>query len=219
MAEPFAVTDCALISIATGEKAQNLRELRDRLLRVDQPAVMYYHFWDVLLRPQFADPEYQNDFAAWVYHELHDRRLAERLSIINPKDFRWMDDLRQKLVDVIEERMDEVDFIPQADVEHPFFFMRSQIVVFDTGIRIDSPAKLAELIPQMSSSSIFYHFIDSRRRTASGKNDFTEWLWDFEEKYADLADAVDAIDPYFSSLTEVRSQLSAVFANFMKEGE
>jgi len=31
MREPFIVKDCTLISIATGEEAQNLRELSDRL--------------------------------------------------------------------------------------------------------------------------------------------------------------------------------------------
>jgi hypothetical protein len=30
MGEPFVVTDCTLISIATGEQAPNLRELSDR---------------------------------------------------------------------------------------------------------------------------------------------------------------------------------------------
>jgi len=30
MIDPFAVKDCALIAIATGERAHNLRELRDR---------------------------------------------------------------------------------------------------------------------------------------------------------------------------------------------
>jgi hypothetical protein len=55
MVEPFAITDCAIISISTGEKAHNLRELRGRLLRLDDPGIMYYHFWDVLLRPRFID--------------------------------------------------------------------------------------------------------------------------------------------------------------------
>ncbi|MDX9786300.1 MAG: DUF5752 family protein [Desulfobacterales bacterium] len=77
MANPFMVTDCALIVIATGEKAYNLRDLLDRLQRMTNPAMMYFHFWDGLLRTDFVDPEYQNDLASWVYHGLHDRRLAD----------------------------------------------------------------------------------------------------------------------------------------------
>jgi len=62
MIDPFAVKDCALIAIATGERAHNLRELRDRL-ETTRPGCIYHHFWGGLLRPSFDDPEYQNDFA------------------------------------------------------------------------------------------------------------------------------------------------------------
>ena len=44
MSDPFAVTDCALIAIATGEKAQNIREMQHRLMRTYDEGVMYYHF-------------------------------------------------------------------------------------------------------------------------------------------------------------------------------
>jgi hypothetical protein len=68
--KPFAIKDCDLIAIATGMRAQNLRELRDRLTVV-HPGCIYYHFWGGLLRPKFTDPEYNNDFAAWVFYGLH----------------------------------------------------------------------------------------------------------------------------------------------------
>lgn len=217
MADPFAVKDCALITIAMGERAHNLRELRDRLMTTER-GIMYYHFWDAMLRPRFVDPEYQNDFAAWAHHELHDRRLAEKLAIINPTDYEFMDDLRQKMIDVIEERMDEEDFVPVAEVAHPFFFIRSQIVIFDTNIRVATPEELAEFIPRISASSIFYHFIDACRRTASGENDFTEWLWSFGAECGPLAEEISSIDPYFSSLSELRDQLSIVFAKHLGKG-
>ena len=213
----FAVKDCALITIATGERVHNLRELRDHLMTTER-GIMYYHFWDAILRPRFVDPEYQNDFAAWAYHELHDRRLAEKLAIINPTDYEFMDDLRQKLIDVIEERMDEEDFVPVAEVTHPFFFIRSQIIVFDTNIRVATPEKLSEFISRISVSSIFYHFIDSRRRTSSGKDDFSEWLWSFGPECAPLAKEIASIDPYFNSLLELRDQLSLVFAKHLGKG-
>ena len=37
-AEPFTIKDCALIQIAAGERAQNLRELRDRLEEMSRKA-------------------------------------------------------------------------------------------------------------------------------------------------------------------------------------
>jgi hypothetical protein len=216
--EPFVLTDCALISIATGETAHNLRELKDRLARMSEAAVTYYHFWAGLLRPTFVDPEYQNDFAAWAYHDLHDRRLAERLAILNPSDFIEIDDLRGKLIDVIEERMDEPDYDTHVEAESAFFFMRFQIVIFDTRQRIQSPEQLCEIIPTFSLGSLFYHFIDSRRRTQSKRNDFSEWMEGLgEPRYHELAERIAAIDPYFNSLSELRHQLHGILQAALQE--
>ena len=75
VSEPFAIKDCALVSIATGRRAQNLRELRDNIVTI-HPGSIYYHFWGVLLRPSFDDPEYNNDFAVWVRHALNDEKAC-----------------------------------------------------------------------------------------------------------------------------------------------
>jgi hypothetical protein len=168
---------------------------------------MYFHFWDGLLRPNFIDPEYQNDFASWCFRRLHDRRLAERLSVLNPGNYRTMNDLRYKLIELIEDRMDEDDFDPRIDAEDPFFFMRSQIVVFYTQNRINKPEELHAGISGMSPGSIFYHFIDARRRTGSRQNDFSEWLRAYGGKCKQMADKIAMIDPFFKSLLEIREQL------------
>jgi hypothetical protein len=219
MCDPFAITDCALIAIATGEKAQNIREMHHRLMRTYDEGVMYYHFWGGLLRPHFVDPEYQNHFAGWVYHDLHDRRLAEKLSIINPAHYTSIQDLRQGVIEVFEERMDEDDAASRAEAEHPFFFMRSQIVVFDTNLRVGAPEEFPGLIPDLSLGSLFYHFIDSRRRSPSGGDDFSKWLNHCGNQYQTLAEAILTIDPYFNSLIELREELAAIFTSHLTTKE
>lgn len=214
---PFTVTDCALIVMATGEKACNLREFLDRIQRIADHSVMYFHFWDGLLRPDFVDPEYQNDFASWAYHDLHDRRLAERLSVLNPGTFSTMELLRDRVVEIVEDRMDEAGFDPRIDAENPFFFMRSQIILFDTQHQIKDPKDLLDQMPRLPLGSIFYHFIDACRRTESGRNDFTEWLWGWGEPYGHLAEEMATIDPYFKSLYELREQLADVVKRHEKE--
>jgi hypothetical protein len=216
MAEPFAVMDCALIALATGEHAQNLRELRDRLQTIHSSSI-YYHFWGGLLRPRFDEPEYQNDFAAWAWRSLHDTRLAERLALIDPPHFKALDDLRRELIEVIEERLDESELVPWARAGQGFSFIRSQIVVFDTRVRIHHPREFQERIPRMPLGSIFYHFIDARRRTVSGRNDFSEWLVGFAGKFQELAEHVFAIDPYFTTLSELRAELAALFSIYHLE--
>ena len=84
--EPFEIKDCALAAVATGQKAQNLRELRDNIETV-VPGSIAYHFWAGKLRPRFDDPEFNNDFAAWSRHALHDKVLAERLGMLDPTSF------------------------------------------------------------------------------------------------------------------------------------
>jgi hypothetical protein len=216
MSDPFAIIDCALIAIATGQKAQNIREMHNRLLQTHDSGVIYYHFWGGLLRPHFVDPEYQNHFAGWAYHDLHDRRLAEKLSIINPADYSAIDELREEVIEVFEERMDEDDAASRVEAEHPFFFMRSQIVIFDTRLRVATPEKLTGLIPRLSLGSLFYHFIDSRRRRPSGGDDFSEWLKGWGDKYQNLIDEILTIDPYFNSLIELRQDLAEIFNSHLK---
>lgn len=219
MNEPFAVTDCALVVIATGEKAYNLRELLDRLTRMDNPDLMYFHFWAGLLRPHFLDPEYPNDFGAWAYHSLHDKILAERLSSINPTKFASLDDVRQRVIEIVEDRMEENFFETPKEAAYPFYFQRSQIVVFDTHLRITRPADLAVMVPKMTSGSVFYHLIDAWRRTPSGLNDFSEWLKAWGAPYDRLGDKIATIDPFFASLMDLRKELRHTTEEFMKNEE
>jgi len=211
----FSLKDCALIAIAPGRKALTLKELRDHLLTIDADSI-YYHFWGGLLQPRFEEREYNNDFAAWACHGLHDTQLAERLAVIDPTEFHDLELLRQELIETIEQRLDESEYLPWARATREFEFIRSQIVVFDTRKRAEQPAQLADLLPHMSVGSVFYHFIDARRRLADNNDDFRFWLGGFGERYADLCVALAGIDPYFGTLPELRRQLAAVFADHVE---
>lgn len=217
VATSFLIKDCALIAIATGKRAQNLRELKEHL-QVVSPDSVYYHFWGGLLRPKFDDPEYHNDLAVWVRHGLHDKILAERLSLIVPTDFETIEDLRQELIEVIEERLDELDYPPWATHENQFEFIRAQIVIFDTHHEVQGPGDFVDMLPHMSVGSIFYHFIDARRRNESGIDDFRNWLRGLEDGYPVLCQHINEIDPYFSTLAQLRRRLTTVFKNYFKKG-
>ncbi|AFM24064.1 DUF5752 family protein [Desulfomonile tiedjei] len=212
---PFALKDCSLVAIATGEKAQNLREMRDRLINI-HPGSIYYHFWGGLLRSRFDDPQFNNEFAVWSHYALHDDILAERLAVIDPTDFLDLESLRQELLEVIEQRLEEIErpIWVQADLQ--FHFIRSEIVVFDTGVLIDDAPGLAEFVPKMALGSIFYHFIDARRRTPAGLDDFRSWLGCLEETHEELCHALAAVDPYFTTLSELRTELDGVFGQFFR---
>ncbi len=215
-ADPFRVRDCTLVAQATGIRAQNLRELRNGLMHA-APSSIYHHFWGRFLRAQFDEPEYNNDFASWVYHALNERALAERLSAVNPANFGDFASLRGELVEVIESRLDLDDHVPWARGDQQFQFIQSQIIVLETGFSLEDPLSMAAAMGVMAPGSIYYHFIDARRRTPGHDNDFSRWLTGFGAKWETAREALRAIDPYFSSLAELREGLTDVMHRFAKE--
>lgn len=204
--EPFKLFDCALITLATGFRAINLRELAMGIRDAEQGSI-YHHFWGRLLQPQFDEPEYNNDFASWAHRDLHDKTVAERLSMIDPSELDSIEDLREELIEIIEMRMDETESAQYAIADSQFHFLRSQMIVIPTGRQVKQPEGLQDALRDASAGCIFYHFIDSRRRTESHHDDFTNWLAGFGDEYEVLCGLFSNIDPYFSSLQHVRDML------------
>ncbi len=208
-ATAFAIKDCTLATLAVGHRVQTLRELRDGIRRVPADSI-YHHFWGALLRPRHFEREYNNDFAAWARRSLHDKRLAERLAVIDPTEFQDLEDLRTEVLDVIDERLDESELIPSASLREQFHFLRSIIVVFDTGLRISAPGELAEAVEAMTTGSVFYHFIDARTRPPLGLDDFRAWLMDAGPEYEPVCARLAGVDPYFDGLSSLRQRLACV---------
>ena len=214
----FYMKDCALIAIATGKRAQNLRELRERLRQIE-PGSIYYHFWGGLLRPRFDDPEYHNDFAIWVSRSLHNESVAERLGAIDPAVFESIEDLRNELMEIMDESLDETEFPHWAKRDEQFEFIRSQIVVFDTAVSVTRPEELLDVIRGISLGSIFYHFIDARHRNENSLDDFQNWLLGFGDDYALLCRKIREKNSYFSPLRELKNDLEEVFAEHFRNGQ
>jgi len=205
---PFLFKDCTLILLSAGRSAHNLRELRDRLIDVPDQSLIH-HFYEPLLRPSFDDPEYDNDLAIWASRALHDEVLAERLGIVDPLDFPDIEELRIHLLDVVEERLAEVPVVPTALPGMQFHFLRSQIVVFSTELRAETPSELYRCIPGLSTSSIYLHFVDGRRRNDDRLDDFSAWLHQWGEPGRRLADSLAGVEFHHGSLAELRSRITS----------
>lgn len=209
---PFEVKDCALLVRMCGlPPAINLRELRERIAACSENA-LFHHFCDPLLRPAFDHPDYRNDFAVWAKWYLSDRVLAERLGILDPFSMSSLEELRAVTLEIIDERLSEVVAIPSAAHGDEFFFLEATTVVFDTGERVVSPKELAPAIKRMTNGSIYYHFLEARRRPPVGKDDFTAWLKGEEKKNARYIRALDSIDFYFHSLSNLKEELVVALA-------
>lgn len=215
-AQNFFVKNCTLAAIATGERASSLLELRDKLAIVDLGCI-YYHFWGGRMNPQFVHSQHHNDFAVWAYHRLHDNVLAERLSVIDPTEYESLEFLRQDVLETIENRLDDYEIVLWTKKEDQFHFIRSTIIVFESSLTILAPEDLSKIIPQLPPSSIFYHFIDARARTPEKVDDFSGWLKIFGSEYSVLIERIQAIDPFFLSLTELREELTKVIQQYFDE--
>ncbi|MGE5285579.1 MAG: DUF5752 family protein [Actinomycetota bacterium] len=211
---PFEVKDCALLTRMSGlPPAINLRELRDRIAQCSEN-VLFHHFCETTLRGTFDNPDYRNDFAVWSKLYLGDRVLAERLGILDPYEFSSLDALRDETLEVIDERLGESTMIPWARPGDELFFMEATTVVFDTGSRISHPGELAASIGAMTAGSVYYHFLEARRRPLLGKDDFTSWLLKNgdAEKNRPYIEALASIDFYFHTLTHLRKELTRVLS-------
>lgn len=207
----FVIQDCTLLTRTSGlPPAINLRELRDRLATCGQN-VLYHHFCETPLVPSFDNPDYRNDFAVWALLQLGDRVLAERLGIVNPYVYTDPEKLREQVLDILDERLSEIPFVPSCQPGGEFFFTEAVTVVFDTGQRIMHPEQLPEAIGRMTNGSIYYHFLEARRREPVGGDDFSAWLAGFpgQESWCETIQSVDFI---FFTLTELRAELVRILS-------
>ena len=211
---PFQVKDCALLARMSGlPPAINLRELRERIAACSEN-VLFHHFCETTLRGTFDNPDYRNDFAVWSKLYLGDRVLAERLGILDPYEFSSLGELRAATLEVIDERLGESTMIPWARPGDELYFMEATTVVFDTGIRISHPREFAAAIGAMTGGSVYFHFLEARRRPPSGKDDFTAWLLENNNggKNRPYIEALAGIDFYFHTLVHLRKELVRVLS-------
>jgi hypothetical protein len=185
----------------------NLRELRERV-SICAEAVLYHHFCETTLRPTFDDPDYRNDFAVWSKRYLLDRVLAERLGILDPYTT-GMEEIRAAILDIVDDRLGELTYVPWVRHGDEFLFMEATTVVFDTGESIRAPIDLAPAILRMTNGSIYYHFLEAMRRTPL-RDDFSGWLSSWGDEYEPYRKALGSIDFHFHNLSHLRKELARV---------
>lgn len=208
--KPFKFMESAVIPLATGIRAQTLRELYAGLTRVPDSSV-YFHFWGRMVRPHISESEFNNDFASWVNSSLRDFKLAEALSAINPVKFQNFDDIRKVVLNILDKRLENEDFLSWKKSDRDFHFLACRKLMFETGRQTLSLEEFPTAVKHTSRESFFYHFIDGRRRSPECKDDFTVWLEQFSDVTADLRRKLKNVDSYLFSLTELQRQVFTIF--------
>ncbi len=201
---PFEFYECIILIMPTGKKAANLREFAE-LLKVVNPRVIFYHLHQFFVKPIYQPWDYPNDFAHWAAFGLEDFKLAEKLSNLAPFRFSDIEDLREALVDMIEDHMWESPIIPWARAGSEFFFNESTTIVIPTGIQARTLTEFRNALVKVNPSSIYYHFFESRQRLNQDVDDFSVWI---ENNFdcPDLVAQLRNIDFYLYSLLELRER-------------
>lgn len=207
MAEPATFefyTEQRLVSL-TGIAVRNLDGLLDGIEKVPGSSI-FFHTHQQYLARHFIKPVFYNDFASWVALALQQDALAERLSAIDLLSFTAIRGLRDQIASTIRSYMAEHD---QGGRDcrpgNEFHFCRSKSFVLPTGIVARTPAEFFEKLPQVTNVSLYFHFFEARLRLGHATNDFSQWLGDQGE--TELAQRIDALDPYIRSLDELKADI------------
>jgi hypothetical protein len=122
------------------------------------------------------------------------------------REFTSVVDLRKRMIEITEEYLKRNPRARDRAALEPFYFCASDTVVIPTPFVARNLREFTESLRKVSIHSIHYHFIEARLRLKLNSNDFSVWLED-EIDLGRLADRINRIDIYTSTLHEARDQI------------
>uniref|UniRef100_A0A7C3YXI1 Uncharacterized protein n=1 Tax=Desulfobacca acetoxidans TaxID=60893 RepID=A0A7C3YXI1_9BACT len=203
--DPFLFRECFLMTMPIGIKVGNLRELL-HVIREVKESVLYYHLFQTRLAVSPPAVEYPNDFALWAGTALQEIALAEKLSSFDPLDYTNMGQVRQAIVDIIEEYLWETPFVPWARPGFELHCCEASTVVIRSKISAHNLREFCQALQGVGVDSIYYHFFEARWRLESPIDDFSYWI-ETNFDLPELVTAIRGIDIYFHNLKEIRQTL------------
>ncbi|MGA9978724.1 MAG: DUF5752 family protein [Candidatus Sulfotelmatobacter sp.] len=202
---PFHFNSAAHLLRIGEQRAANLSEFREALHCCPEESI-FQHTFRTLQEHHFIRQGFSNDFAHWAYADCNEAGLGERLAGVDIRSFTSIADLRQQLMQIVD---DYVQSHPQAAgraARKPFHFCASDTVVMPTALVARSLAEFAAGLAGVTIHSIHHHFIEARLRLKLQSNDFSLWL-DEDLGLAELGARINRIDIYTSTLEGVRQQI------------
>jgi hypothetical protein len=195
---------CLELREFVGARAEDERQLADHIEQAPTDSI-YYHTHAFFLRHKFLAGIYPNDFATWVAVQLRDQALGERLAMVDPAEFSTLQALRDELVAVIDDHLQQLQSVPRIVVGEPFDFVRSRTIEIPTGVLVSTLDEFREALVDVDSSAIYLHVVQARARFGR-ENDFAAWLG-HGLGLTHLAARVRALNPYGATLERTRTRL------------
>lgn len=208
---PFEFKSAAHLLFIEREQASNLVELLDALRSCPDSSI-FQHTFQTLEEHHFIKEGFSNDFAHWVYSDLSVVGLGEQLASLDVREFTSLSSLRTRLIQIVEDFIDQNPRARERRGESPFYFCSSKTIVLPVQLKAGNLADFIVGLEQVSVHSIHYHFIEARLRQKLESNDFSLWL----QKDLGLNRAayrLNLIDIYTSTLEGVRRKIVQILKN------
>jgi Family of unknown function (DUF5752) len=212
---PFHFIGCVELRQALDHRARDERELLDRLEDVPAGSV-FYHTHGYFLRHRPITTAYGNDFAAWAAVQVRDQVLAERLAIINPFEMGSLEDLREELMSAVHDHLLRLSTVPRVEFGEAFHFQQSHIVEVPLGPAVLTLTEFRAGLAEVDASAIYFHMVEARARLGRRSGDFAEWIRTSLE-LPDLAERIERIDAYMTTLERVRARVLALVDGALEE--
>ncbi|MFH0810377.1 MAG: DUF5752 family protein [Pseudomonadota bacterium] len=202
----FQFYDCIPTVMPTGKWASNLREFL-YLVREVEPSVIFHHVYQARLKQHFDLWEYPNDFAGWAADCLEDMVLAEKLASFNPYNYASVDEVRETVIETVEEHLWDKPTVPWVRPGFEFFFNDSKTVVIPTEVECTDLPGFLKALRQVPNGCIYFHFYEARLRLGNrDRDDFSYWI-EHNLRFPNLVRRIHNMDFYFLSLGEMKKRL------------
>lgn len=213
--EPFIFYTRLNLSELTGLKAGTLEQLLNLIKEVPGSCI-YHHTHRFLQQHQYLSPEPPNDFAYWISEVLGENELGERLASIDTIQYATIRNLREKVVQTIEEYLEAYPTARRrfARDEEEFHFIKSHSFVMPTPYIAQDLKSFTAALKKVTLDSIYFHIFEARLRLEKGSNDFSNWI---ETSIGDkkLAEEIARLDPYTYTLDNLRTTLIRLVARHL----
>ena len=205
MPKVFQFMSSASLEMLTGRTASNVDELEEMIATCHESSI-FYHTFSALLKMREATAPYNSDFSAWVAENLHAPALAEKLTAVDFTEYRTMEDLRNRLLEIIRSYREEQAGVLPGSCNEPFYLHDVRRFVYLTDKFAYDLASFRELLPTISIYSLYFHFIESRLSMNLDRNDFSTWL-EKDLGLAELAGSIRKIDISVHTLEGLRQEM------------
>lgn len=207
-AQPFYFNTSENLLRIGRQKATNVSELWQGLQTCPDDSI-FQHTFRTLQEHHFIRQGFSNDFAHWCLSACNEPVLAEQLASIDVREFTTIEEMRKRMVAIVDEFLKQRAHAGAKPAYEPFYFCASSIVVLPTQFAPGSLRGFVDALRKVSLHSIHHHFIEARLRLHRMSNDFSNWL-DEEVGLHDAADAIERIDIYTNTMEGVRHQIAAI---------